>query len=160
MLCYNFSMKLYPILSTNNKETVFKQRTFPADIGYKRLLQEGLKDEFGISCKIDDLKSVAGPQELMYIIKNLKSIHYKLGENFRAQFHLHTNASDGHMTVESYLEQCADWANRMFKSLNNKDDLPPFSASITDHDYADNVKLAIAQISQNPDKYKNFKFKQ
>ena len=153
-------MKLYPILSTNInvQKPTFKQKTFPADIWYKKLIQQGLKDEFGISCKIEDLQSIAGPEELMFIIKNLKPAHYKLGENFRAQFHLHTNASDGHMSAKEFLEQCADWANRMFKSLTEKDDLPPFSASITDHDSADNVKLAIAQISQNPDKYKNFKF--
>lgn len=153
-------MKLCPILSTNinSRRLAFKQKTFPADTGYKKLIQKGLKDEFGISCKIEDLKSIAGPEELMFIIKNLKPEHYKLGENFRAQFHLHTNASDGHMSAKEFLEQCADWANRMFKALVQKDDLPPFSASITDHDSADNVKLAIANISQNPEKYENFRF--
>lgn len=142
----------------NNKSTSFKQnKLHPIDLAYKKLLQQGLKDTFEISCKIEDLSSIAGPMELRGIIKNLKPNQYEIGENFRANFHLHTNASDGNLTPKEFLEQCKDWGNHIFKS-KKADNLPPFSAAITDHDRVKSVKETIALISQNPDEYKNFKF--
>ena len=153
-------MKVSSVSTTNTRKQPlhFKGSIFPADIPYKKLLQQGLKDTYGISCKVEDLNSIAGPNELMFIIKNLKPEHYAVGEDFRANFHVHTRASDGHMTLEDYLEQCVDWANHIFKNPKHKDKLPPFSASITDHDTITNAKKAIAEISQDPERYKNFKF--
>lgn len=143
--------------SKMNKPT-FKGTRFPGDVAYKELLRQGLKDSFGISCEVKDLESVAGPEELRFIIGNLKPKHYRIGENFRANFHMHTNASDGKMTLGDYLEQCVDWANHIFRNPEHKDELPPFSAAITDHDCVSNAKKAIAEISQAPEKYRNFKF--
>ena len=152
-------MKVYPVSTNKNLDkTSFKSIEFPADIQYKKLLIQGLKDTYGVSCKLTDLDSIAGPQEFKHIINNLKSTFYKIGENFRANFHIHTTASDGCLTLQDYLDQCSDWANHIFKNLISKDNLPPFSASITDHDCAENTKRAIAEIAQNPEKYKNFKF--
>ncbi len=130
----------------------------PVDLEYKKLLQKGLKDTFEITCKIRDLDSIAGPDELKEIISKLKPHQYKIGKNFRANFHLHTRASDGSMTPENFLEQCAAWANKIFEAGNANDDLPPFSAAITDHDRIASVKQALAIIAQNPETYKNFKF--
>ena len=131
----------------------------PIDFAYKKSLQKGLLDSYGIKCKIEDLKSVAGPIELRNIIKNLKPFHYKISENFRANFHIHTTASDGNLTPITFLEQCRDWANTIHKMGKDKEDeLPAFSASITDHDRVKSVKQTIALISQHPDDYKNFKF--
>lgn len=142
----------------NNKSTNFKQgKLHPVDLAYKKMLQQGLKDTFEISCKIEDLSSIAGPMELRSIIKNLKPNQYEVGENFRANFHLHTKASDGHLTPKEFLEQCKEWGNHIFKS-KKADELPPFSAAITDHDRVKSVKETIALISQNPEEYKNFKF--
>lgn len=130
----------------------------PKDVAYKKLLQQGLKDTFEINCKIEDLAPIAGPVELKRIINNLKPFQYEVGENFRANFHLHTNASDGNLTPQEFLEQCFSWANEIFKSGKTKDKLPAFSAAITDHDNIQGAQKAIALISQEPDKYKNFKF--
>ena len=121
-------------------------------------MQKGLKDTFDINCKIEDLASVATPTELKNIINKLQSFQYETGENFRANFHIHTIASDGCLTAKEFLELCKDWSEYIFKSGKSNDGLPAFSAAITDHNKIDSVKNAIALISQNPDKYKNFKF--
>lgn len=143
-----------------NKPPTFKGTNLhPTDVLYKKALQTGLKDTFGINCKIEDLSAVAGPHELKNIINKLKSFQYEVGENFRANFHLHTRASDGRLTAKEFLEQSRDWANHISKSGQNNDDgLPAFSAAITDHDEIAATKEAIALITQEPDKYKNFKF--
>lgn len=141
----------------NNKHTNFKSNYLhPVDIKYKQSLQLELKKSYGINCKLSDLASIAGPIETRSIINLLKSQNYKVGKNFRANFHIHTNASDGRLTPQEFLNACADWANNVFK--RKKDKLPPFSAAITDHDSVKSTKEAIVLISQNPDKYKNFKF--
>ena len=141
-----------------NNQIPFKGINYPQDLKYKKALQKGLKDSFGINCKIEHLNPIAGPEEVKSIISKLKPFQYEVGENFRANFHLHTKASDGNLTPKEFLEQCIDWTNHIFKSRKNNDDLPAFSASITDHDTVKSVKETIALISQNPDKYKNFKF--
>lgn len=147
------------VVCVSKNDNCFKSNKFAqADLGYKKLLQKGLKDSYGLSVKIEDLKPVAGPNELWDIITRLKPWHYEIGNTFRANFHIHTNASDGSFTAEEFLDACKDWADSVFKKKNLKTDIPPFSASITDHDSVDNVKKALALISQNPDKYKNFKF--
>ncbi len=130
----------------------------PKDLAYKKLLQNGLQDSFGISCKPEDLNAVAGPFELRQIINKLKPEHYQVGEKLRANFHLHTIASDGRLTPKEFLEQCTSYANRVFKSGKINDDLPAFSAAITDHDRVESSQEVIALISQEPGKYKNFKF--
>lgn len=147
-------------ITKQNSNPKFKAniRYSPSDYAYKKLIQEGLKDSFDLNCKIEDLASIATPNEIKSLIKNLKPQHYTPGENFRANFHMHTNASDGAMSLNNYLEQCVDWANYIFKKGFPKDNLPPFSAAITDHDTVLNSKKAIAAISQEPDKYKNLKF--
>lgn len=142
-----------------NNHTTFKGINLSTkDLNYKRALQQGLKDTFNLNCKIEDLKSIAGPDELHQIIGKLQPNHYEVGDNFRANFHLHTRASDGNLTPTEYLEQCKDWADYIFKSNKTQDELPAFSASITDHDRINSVKETIALIAQAPDKYKNFKF--
>lgn len=155
LLCYNYAMILG---NYTNKQIYFRSIYHPQDLQYKKALQKGLKDSFGINCKIEDFNSIAGPEEIKTIISRLKPYQYEVGDNFRANFHLHTKASDGNLTPKEFLEKCVDWANHIFKSGKTNDNLPAFSASITDHDRIESVKETIALISQNPDKYKNFKF--
>ena len=145
-------------LHTTNKTAFKGAEIFSKDLAYKKLLQQGLKDSFGISCKLEDLQAIAGPQELKQIINRLKPEHYQVGDNFRANFHLHTTASDGRLTPKEFLEQCVNHANKIFKSGKANDNMPAFSAAITDHDRVKSVREAIALISQEPEKYKNFKF--
>ena len=85
------------------------------DLAYKKLLQKGLQDNFGISCKQEDLNAIAGPFELKQIINRLKPEHYQVGDKLRANFHLHTIASDGRLTPKEFLEQCISYANSIFK---------------------------------------------
>lgn len=141
-----------------NNQLSFRGEYYPKDLNYKKALQKGLRDSFDINCKINNLASVAGPDEVKDIIRKLKPFQYEVGSNFRANFHIHTQASDGSLTPKEFLEQCVDWAKNIVKSGKNNDGLPAFSASITDHDRIDSVKETIALISQNPDKYKYFKF--
>ncbi len=145
-------------INSLNNQQAFKGLSYPKDLMFKKDLQKGLSDTFGINCKIQNLNSVAGPDEVKTIINRLKPFHYEVGENFRANFHLHTKASDGRLTPKEFLEQCADWAKHIVNSKKVNDDLPAFSAAITDHDNIDSVKEVIALISQEPEKYKNFKF--
>lgn len=145
-------------ITPTNRQPAFKGISSFRDLSYKKSLQKGLKDSFGINCKIENLNPVAGPDEVKAIISKLKPFQYEVGDNFRANFHLHTNASDGSLTPKEFLEQCADWANRVFKFKKADDNLPAFSAAITDHDRVSGVKETIALISQEPDKYKHFKF--
>lgn len=145
-------------INSLNNQQYFSGLVYPKDLNYKKDLQKGLSDTFGINCKIENLNSVAGPDEIKSIINRLKPFNYEVGENFRANFHLHTKASDGNLTPKEFLEQCVDWAKHIVNSKKVNDDLPAFSAAITDHDNIDSVKEVIALISQEPEKYKNFKF--
>ena len=155
-MCYNLFMK---IMCVSNSNPNFKNNRFAnLDYGYKKLLQEGLKNEYGISCKIEQLNPIAGPNEMKSIFAKLKAFQYQVGENFRANFHIHTNASDGRLSVDEYLGLCKDWADKVFKDKKSNDDLPPFSASITDHNRIKSTKEVVAKIAENPDEYKNFKF--
>lgn len=147
------------IMCVSSYNTSFKNNKFAsADLGYKKLLQQGLKKEYGITCKIEHLNPIAGPNEMKSILAKLKAFQYQVGENFRANFHIHTKASDGSLNVDEYLGLCKEWADKVFRDKKPTDELPPFSASITDHDKIDNTKLAIAKIAESPDEYKNFKF--
>ena len=145
-------------LNTNNKISFKCAYLHPKDAAYKKLLQKGLQESFGILCNIKDLNAVAGPVELKNIIKKLKPKHYEVGDNFRANFHLHTTASDGSLTPEEFLEKSCSWADKIFQSGKANDGLPAFCAAITDHDRVKSVQEVIALIAQKPEKYKNFKF--
>lgn len=149
-------MKIFSIESENPS---FKNiRPHPVDIKYKKWIQQGLNDTYGISCTLKDLEPIAGPIELRNIIAGLKYKHYVPNDEFRANFHIHTVASDGSLSPKIFPEQCKEWADKMFKKGKSDDGLPPFSAAITDHDRVDSVKEVIRLISQSPDEYKNFKF--
>ena len=149
-------MKISPL--KHNSTSFGSKNIHPIDLAYKKAIQQGLKDSFEINCKVEDLSPIAGPFEFKRIINNLNPTHYEVGENFRANFHIHSVASDGNLTPKDFLEQCRDWANHIFNKQKINDNLPPFTAAITDHDRIKSVKEVIALISQAPEKYKNFKF--
>lgn len=143
---------------TQQKPCFSARNIHPIDVKYKEALREGLKDTFGIKCSVDDLRSIAGPMELKEIIGRLKPENYVPKENYRANFHVHTSKYGNGMTVDDYLYQCKSWADDVAKRKQSGDVLPPFSASITEHNEIDDVKDAVAKISQDPEKYENFKF--
>lgn len=146
------------ITEINNVQSFKGGNLSPKDLSYKCLLQKGLKDTFEISCKIEDLDSIAGPDELRIIIQKLKPEQYKIGDDCKANFHLHTKVSDGALSPKDFLEQCRDWTLHILKSKKSSNDLPAFSAAVTDHNKIDGVKDVIALIVQNPKLYKGFKF--
>ncbi|MBE7703539.1 MAG: hypothetical protein E7Z89_05760 [Cyanobacteria bacterium SIG28] len=147
------------ILSITSSQQNFKRGNLhPTDLAYKKSIQKGLKDTFNLSCKIEDLESIAGPVETREIITKLNPSQYVPGDNFRANFHIHTRASDGKLTPKLFLEMCKAWSDKMFYKGKSKDELPPFSAAITDHNEIKSVKETIALISQKPKEYENFRF--
>ena len=90
----------------NNLQTQINYKSkdiHPLDLEYKKKIQAGLKKTFQLNCKIEDLESIVAPYELKKIIKNLQPKHYEIGEHYRANFHIHTDASDGNLTAESFL---------------------------------------------------------
>ena len=152
-------MKILCINHNNRNNVSFGQsRVHAMDLAYKKIIQQGLKDTFQLNCKLEDLNPIMGPFELKEIISKLRPAQYIANDDFRANFHLHTVASDGRLTASEFLEQCKAWADEIFAKMKSKDDLPPFSAAITDHNAIKSTLETIALISQNPDKYKNFKF--
>ncbi|MGD9581084.1 MAG: PHP domain-containing protein, partial [Vampirovibrionia bacterium] len=99
-----------------------------------------------------------GQQELKDVLSTLNKQDYSIGkvsENvkngvFKANFHIHTDESDGMVTVEELLDQAVSYADKMKN--------PPFYFSITNHDlFEDNIK-ALELISQNPTKYSKIRF--
>ena len=167
-------------LKTNNSIPSFGALVEPLDKFYKVALQKGLKEKFGLKCKLDDLNSIAGPFELKKLISKFtprdfelgpktngifigdKAHEYALDGTFRVNLHLHSRVSDGSLTPVEMLDMCVAYANKVAKKLgdklNKKDGIPPFTASLTDHDkFAGSVDI-IKEIAQNPKKYENFKF--
>ena len=113
-------MKIFSIESENPS---FKNiRPHPVDIKYKKWIQQGLNDTYGISCTLKDLEPIAGPIELRNIIAGLKYKHYVPNDEFRANFHIHAVASDGNLTPKIFLEQCKEWADKMFKKALSETD--------------------------------------
>ena len=72
---------------------------------------------------------------------------------FSADFHLHTEHSDGKISVPNLLNEISEYSDKLFKRTGKK-----FMFSITDHDSVEGVKEALNIISQNPQKFKNVKF--
>jgi len=143
---------------TNKVSFKAKLQLHPVDIAYKKQLQQGLKDTFNLSCKIDDLKSVAGPVELQTLLNKFQPKHYVVGDDYRVNYHIHSKASDGGMSSKEFLERAIDYADFVFKKGKKSDDLPPFSAALTDHNSYNGTKEVLSEIVQNPEKAENFKF--
>lgn len=146
------------INKTNTVSFKSHQSLHPVDLAYKKLIQQGLKDTFNLSCKIEDLKSVAGPVELNMLLNKFQPKNYVVGNDYRVNYHIHSKASDGGMSSKEFLERAIDYANFVFKKGKKSDDLPSFSAALTDHNSYEGTKEVLSEIVQNPEKVKNFKF--
>lgn len=146
-------------MNSNHSNISFNSRIpfVPADLAYKQKIQQGLSDTFNLSCKIEDLDSIVGPFELKSILQKLKSQNYEVGKDFRANFHIHTEHSDGSMTVRDFLTLCKKYADEI-SNKNPEVDIPPLTTAITDHNNIEGSKLALEQIAKNPESYKNYKF--
>jgi AraC-like DNA-binding protein len=148
---YNNNMKLNLLNFRGHLTAEERIKRYPQDHIYR----SDLAREAGCSPK--QLMSVIGSQELEAFLKQLKPKNFQPGKNlenvnkgiFKANLHMHTVNSDGHMTIESLLNQAADYANR----IKN----PPVLVAITNHDILDDAQKAIEIIGRDPEKYKNIR---
>ena len=120
------------------------------------------------------LESIMGPDEFKNVIKENSENRsfYVTGERpsnevtildsnklenvetmvFGGDYHIHTNNSDGSLTVEELLEKAVEYGDK-YAQFNGK----PFVIGITDHNTAEGCKKAVEIIAKNPDKYKNIR---
>ena len=153
----------------------FKQNLHPLDVKYKNALIKGVQQTYQFTPKIENLKSILAPCEFKELLKKLVPENFRLGsvkfrkeaelsdfENvingkYKCNLHIHTNNSDGSMKIDEYLEQSKKYSDKVAQ-LNQNNEIPFFISSITDHNNIDGVKEVVARISEEPEKYKNFKF--
>ncbi len=146
----------------------FKAALSPADLVYKQKLIKGIQQKYQFTPKVENLSSVLAPEELKNLLKKFTSKHFSVDANgkkfenikngdFRVNLHSHTRCSDGHISPTEFLEQSKAYADRVAK-LNHNDNLPPYTTATTDHnDFKASAEI-IAQIAEEPEKYKNLKF--
>lgn len=72
--------------------------------------------------------------------------------DFRANLHVHSNNSDGMMSVERILNNAAKVADKLFDKTGSK-----FFMALTDHDTLDGAKELLLLVASNSEKYKNLK---
>ena len=163
--------ELMALLNTEMQE-------FPQDIAYRSKIAKaiGLSD-----AQLPSLRSIIGMEEYKNIIREFgdSPFHYTPGKvlinlekgddaipgvinkTFRATFHMHTNNSDGSISIQELLDQGAKYADEVaasFKANGNvKAKHAPFTIAITDHDTVEGCKEAVKIISSNPEKYKNLR---
>ena len=74
---------------------------------------------------------------------------------FSINMHMHTNHSDGVMTVENLLNQAENYAEYRLNTCGKND---PVVVAITDHEMLEGSKEAIKILSEHPDDYKLIRF--
>ncbi|MDD3594173.1 MAG: hypothetical protein PHX18_06065 [Candidatus Gastranaerophilales bacterium] len=135
-------------------------QNFPSD----KVYYEQLAKDTGLAAGEEfKLTSVVGKAQLSDLLGKFSPQDFKVGENlegvrdltYRVNLHNHTQASDGKLSVFDFLEQARKWADKIAGKV--KDDKPPFTIAITDHDTLDGAKEAVRIIAQNPEKYKNLR---
>jgi len=160
------------LVSNGYKEIMEK---YPKDHEYRLQLVKELKDKYNVDATAENLRSIVGVQELKDIIGKLKPEHFSTGDlnstkfeeiyknalegNFRVSLHAHTTHSDGRLKVEQFLDQSAQYADKVAKlKKDTNEEIPPFIIAITDHDAIEGSQEAISIIAKNPEKYKNLRF--
>ncbi|MDD3150248.1 MAG: hypothetical protein PHV68_05375 [Candidatus Gastranaerophilales bacterium] len=168
------------IILNSKQVEIFKKQIneFAADIDYRKDLLKAM----GLKAKdYAVLRPIIGPEEYKGILKNFNDspMHYSPGDIlitekkdgynlfnkdngiFRANLHMHTEHSDGKMTVAELLDQAAKYADDVFDKMKNlngtKAPNAPFTVAITDHDTVEGCKEAVDIISKNPWKYRNLR---
>ena len=146
----------------------FKSGLTPADLAYKQKLIKGIQQRYQFTPKVESLKSVVAPDELKALLKKFAEKHFKIGKresefesakngSFRVNLHSHTRCSDGFMSPIEFLEQSKQYADKVAK-FNHEDGLPAYTTAVTDHNDFKAGREIIAQIAEEPEKYKNLKF--
>ncbi len=126
---------------------------------YIKALAKDLSSILNKKITPEDLSPVMTKKEFAKIAKSLKEENYiPNAENikkgiFIADFHSHSNYSDGITSVKDILEQAKEYGDKLNK-INGK----KFLFALTDHDGIGGVKEALKIIAENPKRYKNIKF--
>ncbi len=134
------------------------------DLLYREELAKGLAEYLNFDGKIDSYRfaNVIGADELKDILGKLSAENFSVGGKgfqnvlngtFRANLHVHSDYSDGTMTIETILDQAAKYADKVHSKTGEN-----FILALTDHDFTESSKVAVKLIAQNPVKYKNLKF--
>ena len=98
-----------------------------------------------------DLMILDTKEKFKEIISGLVHDDYDSSKTFKANFHIHSNASDGTLHPLEILKQANNYAQKLPE--NEK-----FSFALTDHDSLDGVKEICKEIRKNPEKYKKLNF--
>ena len=126
---------------------------------YVKSLASGLSEMAGKKINPLSLSCVMNKEEFVNQILKLKKNNYTYTpENiknfgFQADFHMHTNYTDGKISVKELLNEISEYSNKLFSRTGQK-----FIFSITDHDSVKAVKEALLIIAENPEKFKNVRF--
>ena len=103
----------------------------------------------------DEIKNsptiIATKEKFKEIISDLVHDDYDSTKTFRANFHIHSTASDGALDPLEILNQANNYARKL--PANEK-----FSFAVVDHDNIDGVKKICNEINANPEKYKRINF--
>lgn len=126
---------------------------------YLKSLASGVSEMLGekinpksLSCVMDKAEFVSEilklkKQNYIYTPENIKNF------GFMADFHMHTNHSDGNISVGKLLDEISEYGNKLFARTGKK-----FMFSITDHDSVAGVKEALGIIAKSPEKFRNVRF--
>ena len=125
-----------------------------SDKEYKELI---VKTSGHSEYNVEKLYSIMGPYEIEDFIKKNSgnpNIYTPTGWNlrngiFQANFHAHTTNSDGKYVLIEYLNEAADYADKISPKK--------FYIAITDHNTLQGGKEIIDILEKNPSKYKNLK---
>lgn len=153
------------------KEADEKFSLYPNDTEYiKTIAQEINLPEN----EIYKLKSIIGQQQIEDILNNAQRQNFNPGDiikhaeqytetdlkklaqsGFCLNLHTHTLHSDGKMSVQSLLDQAAQYADIVKAQVGGSSAKPSFVIAITDHDTTQGAQEAVKIIASNPQKYKN-----
>ena len=95
------------------------------------------------------LLTIATPRDF----KHFSDYH---DDAFRFNLHTHTNASDGRISPEDWLDYMSAYADLTAQHIP-ADNKPFLTAAITDHDTTKGAVAALKALIRNPEKYKNLR---
>lgn len=135
-------------------------KDYPLDAAYITALAKGLGLKKSEEWK---LFSVMGAEELSNILQVAKPADFQKKKVFydkdlRLNLHSHTEASDGEVSIETYLDNAVRYAdlNASHQSDYN-DNLPFFTIALTDHDTVANCLAALKLLVADTWKYRNLR---
>lgn len=125
--------------------------TISGDIASEVLKDQKYRNQLAshIGCKPEDLKPIAGVNELRYVLKNARPSQFDPeSASFAINLHNHTKNSDGKLSAGELLTMAADYAA-------TKAQTKPFYIAITNHNETTGIKEALEVVRRNPEKFKD-----